>query len=386
MEHKGQQLETRAIHAGAPKPRYEGAVVTPIFQSTVYETPEVIERYDDIVYPRLNNLPNHVGLAQKLASLENAEAGVVFATGMAAIATALLSVAGRDGHILVQDHLYGGTRTLVQQYFRDWEVHYDFIDSERPETWAAKLRPNTRAIYVEAIANPLLQIADHRAVVAFAREKGLLAMIDSTFASPVNFQPRDLGYDLVIHSCTKYLNGHSDVIAGAVVGASETIETLKSLANHLGASLDAHACFLLDRGLKTLALRVRQQNDNALQLSEWLSNHSDVSKIFYPGLPSHPQHERAKELFAGYGGMLAFELSGGESAARRFTDRLRLVTYGPSLGGVESLITRPSVTSHAGLSEDERQTLGITPGVFRLSVGIEAVEDIIGDLNAALTE
>ncbi len=372
------RIDTVAVHAGAPRPRIHGAVVPPIFQSTVFETPDEVASYDDIVYPRLNNLPNHQALGKKIAALEAAEAGLVFGSGMAAISTALLAVVGKGGHLLAQEQLYGGTRTFVEMLDR-WGVEYDFIDADDPRSWDAKLRPNTRAIYVESIANPLVEIADHRAVVDFAKARRLVSMIDNTFATPVNFRPLKLGYDLALHSCTKYMNGHSDIVAGAVAGSSRAVREILLLLNHLGGSLDPHACFLLDRGLKTLPLRVRRQNENALALARHLSAHPAIAAVHYPGLESHPRHDRARELFSGFGGMLACELAGGEEAAEQFVRRLEMITYGPSLGGVETLVTRPAVTSHAGLAPAEREALGITGGLLRVSVGIEAIEDILAD-------
>jgi len=378
------RLETRAVHAGTRSPRIEGALVTPIFQSTVFESPASIDNYDDIVYPRLNNLPNHDVVGKRIASLEGAESGLVFASGMAAISTALVAVLGKGGHALVQDQLYGGTRTLLTTYFGDWGLDFDFIDGDDPDSWRGKLQTNTRTIFTETIANPLLQVADHRAIVAFAREHGLVSMVDNTFATPVNFLPIELGYDLSLHSCTKYLNGHSDITAGAVVGSDTQVRRVRSLLNHLGGSLDAHACFLLDRGIKTLVVRVREQCRNALTLARHLEGHRAVSRVHYPGLESHSHHQRAVDLFPDFGGVLAIELAGGADAAAQLIERLTIPTSGPSLGGVETLITRPVVTSHSGLTAIERERLGITDGLLRVSLGIEAVEDIIDDFEQAL--
>ena len=384
MEWKDRRLETRAIHAGEPRPRYEGAAVPPIFQSTVFEHSGEARAYDEVRYPRLNNLPNQVILGQKIAALEGTEEALVTASGMAAISTALLTACGKDGHLLIQEHLYGGTHTFVVEQFDAFGLSYDFIDPDDAASWPKALRPNTRGIYVETMANPLLQVADHRAVVEFAKEKGILAIIDNTFATPVNFRPVELGFDLVLHSATKYLNGHSDIAAGVVAGTAKWVSRVRHQLNHLGGSLDAHACFLLHRGLKTLVLRVRQQNQSAMALARYLSTHPGVEAVNYPGLESHPRHGRARELFGGFGGMLSLELRGGLEAARRFLERVEIPVQGPSLGGPETLVTRPVTTSHAGLSRDELERLGIAEGLLRVSVGLEAAEDLIADFEQAL--
>jgi cystathionine beta-lyase/cystathionine gamma-synthase len=250
--------------------------------------------------------------------------------------------------------------------------------------WERHLRPTTRAIYVEAITNPLLQVGDLEAVVEFARAHRLVSMIDNTFATPINFSALARGFDLSIHSCTKYLNGHSDMVAGAVIGRGPLVEAVKHKLDHFGGTLDPHACFLLHRGLKTLAVRVRHQNQSALQIARFLAGHPRVKKVHYPGLESHPRHARARELFGGFGGMVSFELDGDVAAADRFIARNTLAQCAPSLGGVDSLITRPATTSHAGLEPAERRRLGITDTLIRFSVGLEATEDLIEDLGGAL--
>ncbi len=385
MASNPQRLETRVVHAGDPHPRIEGAVTLPIFQSTVFEQKEGAG-YHELRYPRLNNLPNHEAIADKLADLEGGEAALVTASGMAAISTTLLTVLGGGGHLLVQDCLYGGTHNLLTDDLESLGMSYDFIDARDPDSWRSKLQTETRAVYVEAISNPLLQVADHRAIAHFAREHGLLSIIDNTFASPINFRPVELGFDLVLHSCTKYLNGHSDLAAGALIGSADWVERVLHRLNHLGGSLDPHACFLLSRGVKTLALRVRQQNASALAIAKYLSARPEVSVVNYPGLESHPDHRRARELFSGFGGMLSFELSGGAEAARRLARGVTLFTNAPSLGGVESLVTRPVATTHAGMSAKDRERLGISDGLLRLSIGIEAVEDLRADLDTALKD
>ncbi|MFQ5824385.1 MAG: trans-sulfuration enzyme family protein [bacterium] len=383
MSQNFKKLETKLIHAGEPEPRIYGAVSMPIFQSAMFEYAGETS-YHDLKYIRLNNTPNHVALHQKLAALENAEAALVTASGMAAISTSLLTVLASGDHVLVQNCLYGGTHDFITKDFASFGISYDFIDGDEPETWKNKLRPSTKAIYVETMTNPLLQVADLKAVVEFAREHGLVSLIDNTFASPINFRPVEWGFDISLHSGTKYLNGHSDIVAGAVIGRADLIEKITHKLNHLGGSLDPHACFLLHRGMKTLAVRMKYQNTSALKIAQSLEQHPAVAKVNYPGLESHPRYQRARELFDGFSGMLSFELAGGLEAAERFINYTTLPIIAPSLGGIETLITRPSTTSHSGMSVEDRQRLGITDSLIRVSVGIEATEEIIEDFERAL--
>ena len=376
-------LDTKVIHAGEPTPRIAGAVSMPIFQSAMFETTGEAN-YHDVRYIRLNNTPNHLALHEKLAALENAEAALVTSSGMAAISTTLFSVLSAGDHLLTQDCLYGGTHDLLTKDFAAFGLSYDFIDGDNPTSWKQKLRPNTKAIYVESMSNPLLQVGDLKAITWFAKEHDLISIIDNTFASPVNFRPLDWGFDLSLHSATKYLNGHSDIVAGVVIGATDLVTKITHKLNHLGGSLDPHAAFLLHRGLKTLAVRVRYQNESALKIAQFLEQHPAVIKVNYPGLASHPRHERASELFDGFSGMLSFELRGGVDAAERFMHRVTLPIIAPSLGGIETLMTRPATTSHAGMSVEDRRRLGISDGLIRLSVGIEATEDLIEDFDRAL--
>lgn len=383
MQKNSQKIETRIIHAGEPNPRIGGAVVMPVFQSAMYETAGE-KSYDDITYIRLNNTPNAQALADKLASLENAESALVTASGMAAISTSLLTVLSAGDHLLAQDCLYGGTHDFVTRDLEKFGISYTFIDGNDPESWEKKVRPNTKAVYIETISNPLMQVPDLEAVVEFAKHNKLVSIIDNTFASPINFRPPEHGFDLSVHSATKYLNGHSDIVAGAVIGGSGLVEKITHRLNHLGGSLDPHAAFLLHRGVKTLAVRVKCQNESALQIARFLEKHPGISKVNYPGLESHPDHGRARSLFDGFGGMMSFELRGGVEAAELFMRKARLPIVAPSLGGVETLMTRPSRTSHSGMLVDERRRLGISDELIRFSVGIEAANDIITDLDQAL--
>lgn len=377
--------DTKLVHAGEKRPRVEGAAVLPIFRSTVFEHDDG-SGYHDIRYPRLSNLPNHRVVADKLAALEGGEDALVLASGMAAVSTTLLTLAAGGGHILAQEGVYGGSHSLFVEDLAALGIDVTFINAADPDGWRSQLRDNTRVIYAEAISNPLVRVADHRAVVAFAREHGIVSVIDNTFATPLGLSPLRLGYDVVVHSATKYLNGHSDVVAGAVVGSRATVARIKQRADHLGGSLDVGACWLLHRGLKTLGLRVRRQSDSALVLARHLSRHDAVARAHYPGLEEHPDHARAKELLSLFGGVLSFEMKGGEAAAKHFLSRVTLFVHGPSLGGVESLVTRPAASSHAGLSLEARQAAGISEGLVRMSVGIEDPLDLIDDVDAALTD
>ncbi len=375
-------LETKLIHAGEPTPFIGGAVSMPIFQSSTFEYTGQTS-YHDLKYIRLNNTPNHIALHEKLASLENAGAALVTASGMAAISTTLLTVLSSGDHLLAQDCLYGGTHDFITKDFATFGISFDFIHGDDPDSWKRKLRSNTKAIYVETMTNPLLQVADLKAVVEFAKTHGLVSLIDNTFASPINFRPPEWGFDLSLHSCTKYLNGHTDIVGGAIIGRADLIQSIRHKLNHLGGSLDPHACFLLHRGMKTLAVRVKYQNESALEIATFLEGHEAIEKVNYPGLESHTQHQRARDLFDGFSGMVSFELKSGIEAAERFIQNTTLPAIAPSLGGVETLITRPATTSHSGLSPKDRQRLGISDSLIRLSVGIESTEDLIEDFEQA---
>ncbi len=383
MKSKDFQLATKTVHAGKPDQSFEGAVCLPIFQTANFLYAGE-ENYHAVRYTRLNNNPNQLAVSKKLAQLENAESAVVTNSGMTAITSALLTILSQGDHILFQDSLYGGTFNFVCEDLPQYGIDYDFIDGNNPESWNKYLRENTRAIYVESMSNPLLKVTDLKSVVQFAQKHGIISLIDNTFPSPINFRPAEWGFDLSLHSCTKYLNGHSDIIAGAVIGKSILVEEITKKMNHLGGSLDPHACFLLDRGIKTLALRMERHNHNAGVIAEYLNNHPAVTRVNYPGLASHPNYDGAKELFDGYSGMMSVELRGGVHSAEKFIERLSIITHAASLGGVETLITRPATTSHLGLSAEERKKTGITEGLIRLSVGIEAETDLLREFERAL--
>ena len=374
---------TDAVHAGAQQPRPEEAVVTPIYQTANYVLRG--EDYHDIGYIRLSTTPNHRVLGARIAALEGTETALVLGSGMAAISGSLLTVLATGDHVLVQDTLYGGTASFLQQVLPRFGITHTVIDPQDPSSWAAQLKPATRAMYVETITNPLVQVADLEAVVAFAREHGLVTLIDNTFASPINCRPAEIGFDLVLESCTKYMNGHSDIVAGSVAGPAGLVRRVKLTQDHLGGSLDPHAAFLLERGLKTLSVRVRQQNATAGRLAALLEAHPEVSVVHYPGLESHAQHLRAARLLDGFGGMLSFELAGGIDAAEAFMAALQIPMIAASLGGPESLVVRPAAAIHAGMSAEERARAGIRDTLIRLSVGLEGAEDLAADLTTALS-
>lgn len=377
------RLNTLLIHAGEPAPRLSGAVSMPIHQSVNYESVNDAA-YDRITYIRLNNTPNHEVLHAKLSALEGTEAALVTASGMAAISAALLGVLNQGDHLLAHNCLYGGTHSLITEDLPAWGINHDFVDATRPETWEHALKSNTRVFYVESLSNPLQGVPELEEIVRFCKKHGLLAIIDSTLTSPVNFRPHDLGFDLIVHSATKYLNGHSDIAAGVVLGNKPHLRMIRHRLNHLGGCLDPNSCFLLHRGLKTLALRVERQNQTALQMATWLQAQEAVKHVYYAGLPEHPGHERAKKWFRGFGGVLSFELPGSLTATQGFVNRLQLPLQAPSLGGVESLITRPATTSHAGMTAEQRAAAGIHEGLVRFSVGLEDFEDLRQDFEQAL--
>jgi cystathionine gamma-synthase/cystathionine gamma-lyase/cystathionine beta-lyase len=373
-------LDTRAIHDGEPEPRVEGAVSLPIFQTATYthDDPD-----DTVRYVRYNNSPNHEALHEKLASLEGTEDALVTASGMAAISSVLMTLLDAGDHLVAPATLYGGTLDLFDDLLPRFNVDRTFLSGEGPANWEDALTPNTNVLYAETIANPLLGVPDLEAMADFAEVHGLVSVIDSTFASPVNVRPTDLGFDVVLHSGTKYLGGHSDLAAGVVAGSAEHIDQVRYTLKLLGGMLDPQACFLLHRSLKTLGVRVRQQNETAQAVAEALDEHDAVDRALYPGLPSHPDHDRARSLFDGFGGMVSFELV-PDASVDGFFDALTLPVRAPSLGGVETLITQPIHTSHKSVDPAVREEMGISERFVRLSVGLEGTEDLVQDLATAL--
>ncbi len=383
--HRFKSLETNVIHAGTAQPRIGGAVVAPLFQSANYLMADEAT-YDAVRYIRLSNSPTHLALQARLAAIEGGEAALVTASGMAAITTSILAFVKRGEHLLAQKTLYGGTQSFLDEDAPGMGIAATAIDTADPEgavAWERALTPETRLVLVESISNPLMEVGDLEAVVAFARRHGLMTIIDNTFATPVNFRPLEIGIDLVVHSATKYLNGHSDIVAGAVVGSAEKVSKVRHLMLHLGGSLDPHACFLFERGLKTLVLRVERQNENARRLAEFLAGRPEVRKVNYPGLEADPGHRFAKRLFSGYGGMLSFYAESAERA-ERFVEQVEIALHAPSLGGPETLVVRPASSSHLGQSPEERERLRITDDLVRVSVGIESADELIEDFGQAL--
>jgi cystathionine gamma-synthase/cystathionine gamma-lyase/cystathionine beta-lyase len=376
-------MDTVAVHGGEPRPGPDGSVVFPIYQGTVYET-EPGAGYHDLKYIRLNSTPSQQYLHGKLAALEGAEAAVATSSGMAAVTSILLSLMRAGDHLIASECLYGGTHDFLTGHAADLGWTCSFVDAGRPETWEAARTDRTRVFLVETITNPLMRVGLLDRVAAFGRREGIVTVIDSTFASPVNFRPLQAGFDLVFHSATKYLGGHSDLVAGAVMGGTDLVERVRKTVNLFGGSLDPHAGFLLARGIKTLSLRVQAQNANALALARFLEDHPAVAAVNYPGLASHPDHAHAAELLSGFGGMLSLRLHGGEQAAQALADAVTLAYSAVSLGGVETLVTRPAATSHAGMSPQDRDSLGITADLIRVSTGIEGTQDLVGDFAQAL--
>ena len=371
---------TRCVHAGAEHDPRHG-VNTPVYTSSSFGYLDTEENQ----YPRYYNTPNQRTVVDKLCALEQGEAGILFGSGMAAISTTLLALLQTGDHLLLQRDLYGGTYHFVTAELERLGIEYTLVDASSADNFAAAVRPNTRVIYVETPSNPLLKITDLRAVAQLARSRGLVSVIDNTFASPVNQNPLTLGIDVVIHSGTKYLGGHSDVCFGAVVTSAALRERIHRRAINLGGSVNATTAALIERSLKTLHLRVQQQNRNAQHIAEFLDQHSAVRSVHYPGLPHHPGHAIAREQMSGYGGMLSFVPEVADlTEAVALMRRLRLITPALSLGGVESLICSPAQTSHSKLTPAERQRAGVSDALLRVSVGIEHADDLVADLEQAL--
>ena len=369
---------TLCVHAGAYCDQATGAVTTPIFTASSYACPGPA---DQNTYQRYFNVPNQLVVARKLAALEQGGDALVFGSGMAAITTVLFALLKTGDHAVFQADLYGGTYHFVAADLARFGVEVSFVKTGGD--FAAEIRPNTKLIYVESPSNPLLHVVDLAAIAALGKAPGLLTVIDNTFASPINQTPLALGLDVVIHSATKYLNGHSDLNAGAVVASREIMARIRPCAINHGGMLDAHACYMLERGLKTLALRVERQNENAGRLARRLQTHPAVVRVNYPGLPDHPSHAIAARQMRGFGGMLSFELRDAAQAGA-ILGRFKLATAALSLGGVETLVTLPAKTSHVKLTAAERAAIGISDALLRVSVGIEDADDIIADFEQAL--
>lgn len=372
---------TIAVH-GTPARRSDWTpVTTPIFQSSTFTNP--VGSDEQVMYSRYGNNPNQTSLAGRYALLEGAEAALFVASGMAATALAHLAVLRPGDHLLSSSWIYGGTRRLFEEEFGRLGIDVTYVNPDQPRQWRRSVRKSTRAVFVETPTNPLMRVVDLTPMAQIARDSGLALMVDATFASPINFRPVEHGADIVISSATKYLNGHSDVVAGAVAASASIIEEVTRLMTLWGQPIDPHAAWLVERGLKTLDLRMARHNLNGMAVARWAEGQDAFTRVHYPGLPTHPDHALATQLLDGFGGMVGLELKGGTRTVERFLKKLRLITHAPSLAGVESLISEPRLTSHASMTQDERLKLGIPDGFVRLSCGIEDAEDIIADLAQA---
>ena len=375
-------IPTLAVHAGEPPHDADTPVTTPLYQSVNYV--QEVGTAEGLRYPRYGNVPNAEVVQRRLAALERAEAAVVTSSGMGATACALLALLRPGDHLLACRDIYGGTQRLLTEELSTLGIDVTLVDPFEPRGWRKRMRKETRAVFLESPVNPSCRVLDLRPLSYLTQESGLALVVDSTFASPINFRPLEHGADIVIHSATKYLNGHHDVMGGVVLGTSSYVEEVRQKMILWGQSPDPLACWLLERGLKTLDVRVRRQNENAMRIAAWCAERKEVRTVHYPGLPDHPDHEVAAEQMDGFGGMMALELVGGGRAADRFVRRLRLIRHAPSLGGVDSLVSEPRFTSHAHLTAEERARSGVPDGFLRLSVGIEDAGDLIADIEHAL--
>ena len=371
--------ETLCIHSGTYHDGVTRGVNTPIFTSSAYE---YLDR-EETVYPRYFNTPNQTAVVEKLCALEGGEDGVLFSSGMAAITTTVLAFAGAGDHVVMLDALYGGTHAFVTDTFDRLGIGYTFT-ATKAESVMQAVTPTTKVIVIESPTNPLLDVIDIREVSRFAREQGVLTVFDNTFASPVNQTPIALGIEVVVHSGTKYLGGHSDLCCGAAITSHTHAARILTMARHLGGSLNAMTCYLLERSLKTLVLRVERQTENAGHIARFLAGHRAVRRVNYPGLPDFRDHEIAKSQMSGFGAMLSFELDENHRPAADFLRRLSLIRPAVSLGGVETLICAPCETSHAKMSAQERRRIGVSDALLRLSVGIEHPDDLVADITQAI--
>lgn len=376
------RFETRALHVGQEPEQGTGAVVVPIYQTSTYaqESPGVHKGYE---YTRSQN-PTRGALEACLASLEGGRHGFAFASGMAATNTVLNLLQSGD-HVVSSDDVYGGTFRIFDKVYRQYGLNFTFVDTSDASKVAEAIRPETKLIWLETPTNPLLKLTDLAAVVALGRNRGLLTVVDNTFATPVFQRPLELGIDIVVHSTTKYIGGHSDVVGGAIVTSRDDLaQRLRFFQNAVGGVPGPFDSWLTLRGVKTLAVRMRQHFENALEIARWLEGHEKVSRVHYPWLESHPQHELARRQMSGMSGMISFDIRGGLESARRFLETVKVFTLAESLGGVESLIEHPAIMTHASIPREIREAIGLTDGLVRLSVGIEHVEDLRADLEQAL--
>ena len=387
MKRHTHHSETKAVRGAADLDKKNGPLATPIYQTSTFEVTDNDEQLratrTDHFYTRYGNPTNTVA-EKTIAELEGTEAALTFASGMGAITTAIMALVKSGDHVVAQRDIYGGVNKFLSQWLPKMGIETTFVDTIEYEQHARAIRPNTKLLYLESPTNPTLRIVNFKKVAALAKQHGLISMIDATFGTPINQHPAEFGIDLVMHSGTKYLGGHTDLICGAVAGRRALIERIWETRTTLGNCMDPHASWMLVRGLKTLAVRVARQNENALQVAEFLAEHAKVRSVNYPFLKSHRQYALAREQMAGGGGMVSFEVEGTGDDARRVSEAIRLFTLAPSLGGVESLVSIPVLTSHAMIPAEERARMGVTEQLIRLSVGIENADDLVADLERAL--
>jgi len=381
-EPKPLSLATIALHGGTPARDTDDPVVRPIFQSVNFI--QEVGSGDGLRYPRYGNSPNAQVVQERMAALEGAESAVLLSSGMGAIACALIALLRPGDHLISSSTVYGGVTQLLAKEFDSLGIDVTFIDPFEARVWRKRLRKTTRAIFIETPVNPTCRVLDLRPVVHLTKELGIALVVDSTFASPINFRPIDHGADVVVHSATKYLNGHHDVLGGVVCGTASYVEEVRQKMMLWGQAPDPFAAWLLERGLKTLDVRIARHNENAMAVAKWCAGQDGIKRVLYPGLPGHPDHAIASSQMSGFGGMMAIELAGGGAAAERFVSKLRIFRHAPSLGGVDSLVSEPRFTSHAHLTKDARAKAGIPDGFLRLSIGIESANDLIGDIEQAL--
>lgn len=373
-------INTTCVHIGEVEDtKFKGAV-SPIYMATAYA-------FDDVEvkrYPRYFNTPNQEMLCKKIAALENTEDALIFGSGMAAISTALFAFLKTGDHVIIQQVIYGGTYNLIVSEFDKYGIEYSFTESDQVGDFKPLIKKNTKVIYIETPSNPLLGITDIKAITDLAKSNGIITMIDNTFASPINQNPADFGIDIVLHSATKYMGGHSDISAGTIAASAIHIELIHKTAINFGGNLSDQTVWLLERSLKTLNLRVKAQTENAQKMAEYLEKNTNIDRVYYPGLKSHSQYKIAKKQMKGFGAMLSFELSEGIDAIA-FQNELKLIKPAMSLAGLESTTVSPAQTTHALLSEEERLARGIREGLIRFSVGIEESEDLIADIEQAIS-
>ena len=378
---KNKGVNTKCVHSGdLIDDRFKGAT-SPLFPSTAYDFIDVNEDK----YPRYFNTPNQLALSKKIADLENSEDALLFGSGIAAIFSSLFSFIKSGDHVIFQSSIYGGTLNLVIKEFKKFNIKYSLVDSFDLKDYEKEIKTNTKIVFIESPSNPLLKLIDLKSIAKLCKKNNLISIIDNTFSSPINQNPSDFGIDIIIHSATKYLGGHSDILAGALASNKKYIQTIKESSINYGGNLSDYTVWLLERSIKTLSLRVAKQNENALKVAKFLFEHQKVNSVNYPGLKSHPDYELSLTQMKGFGGMLSFELNDLDEAIK-FTRKIKLIKSAMSLGGVESTICSPTLTSHSKISKEEREKIGIFDGLLRFSVGIEDFEDIKNDLDQALSQ